>query len=108
MHILARSQNSIEHTLAASVMMDGPVRPPIWADVLDDPRNGLRVIGPWWLDGEAGWAQRPAPSASSRRLRCEPDPSTDAAWMHPAQPRPPPKRARLESFSAAVPQHPQQ
>ena len=59
------------------------MRPVIWTDGPDEPRSGLRVVKARWLDGEAGGAQGAAPPAGSRK-RSEPDPSTAAAWMHPA------------------------
>ena len=84
-----------------------PMRPAIWADAPDDPRSGLRVLKARWLEGEAGGAQGAAPSTCSGR-RGAPDSSTNAAWMHPAPPRPPSERVRLQSGSAAAAQQPQQ
>ena len=83
----------------------GPLRPSIWPDAPDDPRSGLRAIEQRWLSSASAAGGEGTSAAGSRR-RGAPDPSTDAPWMHPAPPRPLPKRARLASGAAAQPSAP--
>ena len=105
---LVRRERGVLQTATTAAQQSGTSGQPsrqlpaaaIWGDAPDRPRSGLRLTDAKCLDGEAGGVQDAAPPAGSRE-KCAPDASTNAAWMHPAPPRPPPKRARLQSGSAA-------
>ena len=72
------------------------MRPAIWPAEYGDEHSGIRRLESRWA---AAWDYRqqlqPQPDAPGpSRIRGAPDPSTDAPWMHPYQPRPAPVRDR--------------
>ena len=68
------------------------MRPAIWPAEYGDEHSGIRRLESRWA---AAWDHRqqlqPQPDAPGpSRIRGAPDPSTDASWMRPSQPRPSP------------------
>ena len=72
-----------------------PIRPTIWASACGDMHGGIRRLEARWAARQAAQGQHAQPEQSEPfRVRGAPDPSSDAAWMHPSHSRPLPLRDR--------------
>ena len=79
----------------ATPCLSAPIRLIIWAAANGDEHSGIRRLEARWAARQAAQGlhaqpEQPGPS----RIRGAPDPSSDAAWMHPSRSRPPPLRDR--------------
>ena len=71
------------------------IRPTIWASAYGDEHSGIRRLEARWAARQAAQGQHAQPGQPGpSRVRGAPDPSSDAAWMHPSRSRPPPLRDR--------------
>ncbi|CAK0787915.1 hypothetical protein CVIRNUC_011137 [Coccomyxa viridis] len=86
---------ALRRILAGQQDAISPIRPTIWASAYGDEHSGIRRLEARWAARQAAQGQHAQPEQPGpSRVRGAPDPSSDAAWMHPSRSRPPPLRDR--------------
>ena len=86
---------ALRRILAGQQDAVSPIRPTIWASAYGDEHSGIRRLEARWAARQAAQGQHAQPEQPGpSRVRGAPDPSSDAAWMHPSRSRPPPLRDR--------------
>ena len=86
---------ALRRILAGQQDAISPIRPTIWASAYGDEHSGIRRLEARWAARQAAQDQHAQPEQPGpSRVRGAPDPSSDAAWMHPSRSRPPPLRDR--------------
>ena len=86
---------ALRRILAGQQDAISPIRPTIWASAYGDEHSGIRRLEVRWAARQAAQGQHAQPEQPGpSRVRGAPDPSSDAAWMHPSRSRPPPLRDR--------------